>query len=348
MNRFSTGIALLCMSIASCSVHPVGGFRPELAPPAPEYSDHALWAALPFQVDSADVVPDTSMRDLQDQAQVDVFFLYPTTYTGKKGHRAWNADVYDKNLNVRTDRLSIRNQATVFNASCRVYAPRYRQAHLECFYTQRKKEDAMAALNLAYEDVRIAFEHYLNHFNEGRPLIIAAHSQGALHAAHLIRDFFFEGSNTPPLVAAYLIGMPIRKDAFLDLPPCETPDQTHCFCSWRTVDEKYKPSRFYPTGEEYAVTNPLNWTNGNETAPTSLHTGAVLRKYYEGLYPEFITARTDNGLLRVSRPKIPGTPFLPTRNYHVADYNFFYANLRENVKSRVKAYFANPETQHEN
>lgn len=340
-------LGLVCMIISSCAVHPAGGFKPEMSPPVPDYSDTRTWAALPFRPDSADVVPDTSLRDLQDQANVDVFFLYPTTYTGKKGQRNWNAHVLDEKLNVQTDSMSIRNQATVFNESCRIYAPRYRQAHLECFYTRRKKDDAARALNLAYLDVRAAFEYYLEHYNEGRPLIIAAHSQGSLHAAHLINEFFSNDGKTPPLIAAYLIGMPIQKDTVADLPPCETPEQTYCFCSWRTVHEKYKPTRIFPVGDEYAVTNPLNWTISTSVAPKSLHTGAVLKEYYDGLYPELLEARIDDGFLRVSRPKIPGAPIIPTRNYHVADYNFFYANLRENVKTRVHAYYSGLKTQNE-
>jgi hypothetical protein len=317
----------------------VGAFRSDTAPPIPDYADPKAWAALPFQKDSADVVPDTSYRDMQDRAAVDVFFLYPTTYIGKKGQRAWNGDVRDEKLNVRTDRSAIRNQATVFNGSCKVYAPRYRQAHLECFYTLKQKGDAEQALNLAYRDVHAAFEYYLQHYNQGRPLIIASHSQGTMHAARLINEYYREGNDMPPLVVAYLIGMPVKKDNFENLRPCETPDDTDCFCSWRTVDEKYRPKRTYPTGDDYEVTNPLTWTNDVEIVPRSLHKGAVLGKFYHGLYPGLLEARVADGLLRVSRPKIPGAPFLPTRNYHIADYNFFYANIRLNVKNRIDAYF---------
>jgi hypothetical protein len=69
-----------------------------------------------------------------------------------------------------------------------------------------------------------------------------------------------------------------------------------------------------------------------------MHQGAVLRKFYNGLYPGLLEAWTDNGLLRVSRPKIPGVPFLPTRNYHIADFNFFYANVRTNVAAQIATY----------
>jgi hypothetical protein len=285
------------------------------------------------------VVPDSSLHDQQETAAVDVFYLYPTTYTGKRGQRDWNGDVWDSALSVRTDKLAIRNQASIFNASCKVYAPRYRQAHLECFFTRRKKKDAEQALQLAYKDVRAAFEYYLKNYNQGRPLVIAAHSQGSMHASHLIREFYEDHHTMPDLVAAYLLGMPVEKEFFATIQPCASPDDIHCFCSWRTVHKKYRPNRYYPTGSKYAVINPLTWNNNTSIAPREMHQGAVLRKFYDGLYPNLIDVWVDNGLLRVSKPKIPGAPFLPIRNFHVADFNFFYVNVRENVADRIDAYF---------
>lgn len=340
MKPFLCYPVVVILLMTSCSLRPIGSFQADHVPRKPNYAETQAWAALPFTRDSADVVPDVEMLNRQENAQVDAFYIYPTTYTGKKGQKSWNADVYDAHLNERTDRSAIRNQATVFNGACKVYAPRYRQAHLHCFYTQRKEADAGLALQLAYRDVREAFLYYLEHHNDGRPLIIAAHSQGTLHAAQLIREFYDDGrEDMPPLVVAYLIGMPVEKDYFKTLPPCRTASDTHCFCSWRTVHEKYRPSRVYPVGDNYAVTNPLTWTPEKSEAPRELHAGAVLTRFYEGLHAGLMDAWTDNGLLRVTRPKIPGVPVMLIRNYHIADYNLFYANIRENVAERVRGYF---------
>jgi len=43
-----------------------------------DYSDQALWAALPTKFDSADLTPIGYM-DLQSEAIVDVFFIHPTS-----------------------------------------------------------------------------------------------------------------------------------------------------------------------------------------------------------------------------------------------------------------------------
>jgi len=325
--------------LAGCTTNPKGSFVPNAVPPVPDYSDELSWAALPTRFDSADLLPSSDMVDRQMTSGADVFYLYPTTYIGKKGEKMWNADVGNEKLNVRTDKTAIKYQATIFNGAGRVYAPRYRQAHLEAFYTKKKKADAAKALALAYEDVKAAFEYYIAHYNKGRPIVFACHSQGTLHAAKLMKEYFDEGILKDKLIAAYLIGMPVKGDYFTDIPACETPEQTGCYCTWRTVKDGYYPKKSYVPNANIIVTNPLTWTLDKAYAPAELNAGAVLKKFEKGPILHFIDARADDGFLMVSRPKIPGVPFLPSRNYHIADMNFFYVNIRQNVQLRVEAYF---------
>lgn len=341
MTRISTNYLLFIIigTLIGCTTNPRGSFIPEAVPPAPDYQDESSWAALPSRLDSADLLPSRDMIDKQKTSDVDVFFLHPTTYIGKKGEKMWNAHIEDEKLNERTDKTSIKYQATIFNGVGRVYAPRYRQAHLEAFYTKKKKGDASKALALAYEDVKAAFGYYMEHYNHGRPIVIAGHSQGTLHAAKLMKEYFDEDDLSDKLVAAYLIGMPVKGDYFKEILPCEGPKQTGCYCTWRTVKDGYYPKKFYVPNANIIVTNPLTWTLDKAYAPAELNAGAVLKKFDKGPILHFIDARADDGLLMVSRPKIPGVPFLPSRNYHIADMNFFYVNIRQNAQLRVEEYF---------
>ena len=50
----------------------------------------------------------------------------------------WNADIDNEELNEKTDNSTILYQASVFNKYCRVFAPRYRQANLQAFFTSDK------------------------------------------------------------------------------------------------------------------------------------------------------------------------------------------------------------------
>ena len=145
---------------------------------------------MPFRKDSADLTPDTIFTDLQSESSVDVFFLHPTSYTGTKGQRFWNAPLDDEKVNRKTDRTSIRHQASIFNGAGKIYAPRYRQAHLHAYFTKNEKELAQQAFDLAYRDVAAAFQYYLDHYNKGRPIILACHSQGTTHGMRLLKEFF--------------------------------------------------------------------------------------------------------------------------------------------------------------
>ncbi|MDV7392758.1 DUF3089 domain-containing protein, partial [Arthrospira platensis SPKY1] len=173
MNRHFLPLLLLLAGLSSCLVKPMGSFADQSRPPAPDYAQASGWAALPDRTDPADWTPAPDLIDRQAEAKADVFFLHPTIYIGKKGEKGWNGPVDDPGLNERVDNSTIQYQASVFNGAGRVYAPRYRQAHLHSYFA-KDTSSGYQALNLAYEDVRRAFEYYLEHHNQGRPIIIAS------------------------------------------------------------------------------------------------------------------------------------------------------------------------------
>ena len=182
-------------------------------PTAPDYSKKENWAALPTEKDQADRTPDPTLLDLQATAAADVFWLHPTTYTKKRGNILWNAPINDPELNKTTDDGTILNQASIFNGAGKIYAPRYRQAHIQAYYTKNKMASKQA-FELAYSDVKSAFEFYLKEYNpinsttgKRRPIVIAAHSQGTNHATQLLKDYFDGKELQENLVAAYLLSL---------------------------------------------------------------------------------------------------------------------------------------------
>ena len=174
------------------------------------YSNLTLWAAHPWKKDNSDSVTIALKKEVRDSS-VDVFFIHPTTYTNKK-FKNWNASISDETINNKTDQSTILYQASVFNGSCRIFAPRYRQAHINAFYISKEESDKY--FDIAYNDIRNAFLYYLKYYNHGRPIIIASHSQGTLHAGRLLKEFFENKELINQLVCAYLVGMPIPEDYF--------------------------------------------------------------------------------------------------------------------------------------
>ncbi len=327
----------LLLAATACSVRPDGAFQQAAAPTPPNYSLAAAWAAHPSTVDKADRSPDPeALPNRQAEAEADVFFLHPTTYTGKRGEDGWNGSIYDAALRRRTDDGPILYQASIFNGAGRIFAPRYRQAHLQAYFEQEDERSVRRAFDLAYSDVAAAFEYYLEHHNGGRPIIIAAHSQGATHAKRLLREYFDGQALQKQLVVAYLAGMPVAGDYFQFIKACGGPEEVGCFCSWRTWRRGRYPDDYEPENN-IAVTNPLNWTTTDAYAPRSLNEGAVLKDFTK-ILPKVADAQVQDGVLWTQKPKFPGSFLLLRPNYHVGDYNLYYVNVRENAVRRVNAY----------
>ena len=320
-------------------IEPGGSFEEIAPPPAPDYSLSASWAALPDRLDNADVTPAGEV-DRQAEAAVDVFFLHPTTYYSRKG---WNQPLDDEKANELTDKSILRNQAGAFNGVGRIYAPRYRQATLFSFMDM--EDNGPKALQLAYDDVKRAFEYYLGNYNEGRPIILASHSQGSRHGIKLIEDYFSEEPLRSRLVAAYMVGWyqppEANNSAIAGVPICDSPDQTGCWLTWNAMGPDADRERI---GRSAVCVNPLTWRADGEFASQELNLGGVVFPEDGSEQPEpdmsVVSARCEDGILLVSRPEAEGYSYMPMGpdNYHIYDYNFFYMNIRRNAEERVEAY----------
>ena len=333
-------------TVIALLIKPGGSFEEIDPPPAPDYSQPENWAALPDRKDNADVVPAGGASDNQATATVDVFFLHPTTYYSRAN---WNQPLEDLKANEITDRDVLRGQASAFNGSGRVYAPRYRQATLYSFMDN--KGNGTKALELAYFDVKAAFQYYLDHYNQGRPIILASHSQGSRHGTKLLEDFFAEEPLRSKLVAAYMVGWGgspnFDEGEIAEIPVCESPDQTVCWLTWNAVGPNADRSR---VGEDAVCVNPLTWTTDGEYAAHELNLGGVSFPEGENETPDpdvgIVSAQSIDGRLVISKPEVEGYSYMPMGkdNYHIYDYGLFYMNIRENARERVEAYLAQSPT----
>jgi hypothetical protein len=329
---------------------PSAPFSTATAPAPPDYAQPQYWAALPERVDLADTVPGPAVHDGQASAQVDVFFVHPTTYIASSG---WNQPLPDVRADAITDGFVMRGQAAVFNSCCRIYAPRYRQATLFSFMDT--SGSGKQALDLAYGDVEAAFDYFLDHYSNGRPFILASHSQGSRHLAKLLHDRFTAPALVQRLVAAYPIGYSVTKAELpADLPVCASATQTGCVVSWNSVGPKARS--FLGLTHDNICVNPLTWRDDGELADFALNEGAVtmgavkltdgpaewLAPREDRILPGAADAHCVDGRLLVST--IHGDGFgarpLGRDNYHIYDYALFAMNLRENASARVAAYLA--------
>ena len=338
INLKNFSLLIIVFSFLSCSdkyLSFVNRYQFKSPDGKPDYSDLNYWAAHPWKRDPSDSIPK-SLRNEKRDTLVDVFFLHPTVYTMKMKEANLNAEIDDAYLNAKTDYSAILYQASAFN-EFRLFAPRYRQAHLRSYYS--KSDSAKIAFETAYSDIKNAFEYYLRVYNHGRPIIIAAHSQGSTHGMRLVKEFFEDKPLAQQLVAGYLVGMYIPADYFNSLKVCADSIQTSCICAWRTYRAGYTPGFVQKEKTSSLTVNPLSWNADDTYVSQKYNKGSLLRKF-NVIYPNTADAKIHKGMLWTERPDFPGSWLLRMKNYHIADINLYYMNIRENLRQRVRAFEA--------
>ena len=331
---------LFAILLTSCiSKIPIHSFEEEIPKLAPNYSQIEHWIAHPNKFDASDLLPENILNDTLCLDSIDVFFVYPTIYT--KGNQ-WNADINDEKLNDEIEKLALNNQANVFCGMANIYSPLYRQMHIHGY---KDNTNGIKAFDIAYKDVRNAFIYYLNNFNNGNRIVLAAHSQGTHHLQKLFTDFLLDNDSIlEKIELSYLIGdRSIQAFSIKDYPHCEKPTELNCFLSWNTYKSGVSPTNY--NGENIPVTNPVSWLNNGDASLYNEHKGILISDFKfiknesQLKHPKMLSTVTHNGLLWVDIERFRYLnlydKFLKG-DYHVIDYNLFWMNIRENFYNRMK------------
>ena len=304
-------------------------------PETPSYADKASWAALPEIEEGSDLRPDNLVFDDMPPAErANLFFVHPTTFYSTDN---WNQSIEDENANKLTNDWVMRDQASIFNSCCNVFAPRYRQATLFSFYAG---EDGQKALDLAYEDVKRAFYYFIENYNKGGPFILASHSQGSLHLDRLLEEEISGSELISQMVAAYPIGYPI--DESNGIPVCESSLEVGCQVSWNTYKESETDNNnidFMTAGAVICV-NPLSWKRDNLMASATQNLGAISFSNGATLERGLTGARCEGNKLLVKQ--VEESKYPDRRSglgaYHNYDYSLFHLNIRKNAVERLKQF----------
>lgn len=323
-----------------------------VAPPedsALNYAEAGSWIARPgVSDDPSDWVPEGLQKTTVGKAAI--FYIHPTTYLRTD---RWTAPPEDPDSGDRA-RLFVRSQASAFAAAGEVWAPKYRQAAFGTFLLD--SQDARKALQLAYSDVARAFDAFVA-ASGNRPIILAGHSQGALHLTRLLKERVAGRPVSRRVVAAYVVGWPVSVTAdlpALGVPACETGDQAGCLLSWMTFGEPSNPGLVLQSYEGSAglaggerrrqdmiCVNPITGVR-NGAAPPSTNPGTLVPTgdlSSASLVAGSVGARCDEGLLVIEGQIPPLGPYvLPGNNYHVYDYALFWAAVRQDAVRRLAAW----------
>ncbi|WP_353498399.1 DUF3089 domain-containing protein [Vibrio sp. CB1-14] len=280
---------------------------------------------------------------------VDVFFIHPTGYF-RSEH--WNSPLLEMSAASHNRSWMMANMAVVFS-DFSVYAPKYREASIYAFFDV-EGQNGQSALNLAYSDVKAAFYAFLEKTN-GRPFIIAGHSQGSAHGIRLLKEIE-KSSYSSRLVAAYFPGG-IQASMVTELitPLCSKSTETSCYVAWSTYGADYKPNDD-ELRDPFVCVNPISWIIDG-SAEKEEHLGMVTEVgqvsfkvmgddrvpdyTFTQLSPpisKYTDADCDQGVLRVHIPNPESYKVFSDNDYHNYDYSLFHMDVRENARLRAEQY----------
>ena len=297
---------------------------------ATDYSDNSNWSY--FETDTTD-------------RMADVFFVCPTVYSGSDD--SYNMELTDEDA--KADFLGATNmEKGIYDRDSRFFAPYYRQAGLNVYTMETSEREQY--LELAFEDVKNAFEYYYETCNDGRPMILAGFSQGADMCIRLMKECFKDEDMQGQLIACYAIGWRITEEEIKEYPQlkfAEGESDTGVIISFNSEAESIDNSLTVPKGTKTLAINPLNWKTDSAIADKNLNLGACFTDYDGNIIKEINNltgAYIDDvrGTLKVTDvtpEEYPaGLDLFENGIYHLYDYQFFYRNLQKNVQIRMNAY----------
>ncbi len=349
--------AVLATSLVAAACAPAG------ATPAPAQSTAAASAsaAATSAADPADTsggtVTDYASADswmlapVSPSKDVDVFYIYPTAFNRADASAPVVAAATDEGMREGAQAAYAR-QASAFARDANVYAPYYRQLDAVWALGLSPAQHREAIAGAPTKDVTAAFEYYLDHWNQGRPFVIAGHSQGSDVATHLIAGYLRAHPDVQKrMVVAYVIGYSVTQD-WLDANPQVTfatgATDTGVIVSYNTEATSVEGTNPVVLPGALAI-NPITWTREGSTATPAQSLGSWMPDA-SGAWvrtEHFADATVDaaKGVVIAAVPDVthwsPGGPNAwPKGVYHTFDYPFYYFDLQANLVARTAAYLA--------
>jgi len=327
-------IVLFAKNISGCGDDVTGTTPISLAT---DYSQAKYWLALPSSIEK----------------EVDVFYLYPTEY--QRDPNDPNAPIVcaiDNNSMVTGANAAFQRQATAFETIGNIYAPYYRQADAIYTLSLPLEQQQQIVGGIPTRDAVAAFDYYIKNYNNGRPFILAGHSQGSNILLNLLSDYYMKyhlSDVYPRMIAAYVIGYSVTQD-YLDqnlyLKFAEGPDDTGVIISYNTEapDVNAKNPVLLPGA---IAINPITWTREETLATARQSLGSLLPDSsgnFVVFTPDYADAQINKtrGVVVCSTASVddyaPGNQLLPRGVFHSFDYPFYYYNIRENAVNRTRNY----------
>ena len=285
---------------------------------------------------------------------VDTFYIYSTIFMGANEGDPDYATLDNAEM-LEGIKIEHAIKSSVFEESTNLFIPLYRQSSMkhaaEVFLKDGTIEAALTGT--PYTDITASLDYYFENYNNGRPFVIAGHSQGAAILRLVLKNYFKEHPDYyQRMVAAYAIGYSITSDDLAANPHMKfatSENDTGVILSWHAEGPKNVeangPIPNVAILKNGISINPLNWKRDDTYAPASMNLGSLVMDESGATEIRDIDADAQVNIARgtvVTNAKaIPNemTELAGPQCYHQDDYSIFYNNIKDNVAKRIAAYF---------
>jgi len=289
------------------------------------------------------------MFESKPKHAVDVLYAYPTCDQTSSELISPINDAFKQQA-----LFAYKTSASVFESFANIFAPVYRQFTITgCIQVLKEGKDLLQTMqdNVPTTDMYAALDYYFEHCNNGRPYILASHSQGSSMFEVVLSEYMKQHPDYyEQMIAAYLGGFTVTKDWLADnahIKYAEGETDTGVVIAWNTEGPgATKPSFVVEDGA--MLINPLNWKRDETPATVEENLGSLLS---DGLTHEIkghVKGIAD-ATLDLKRGVVVCTTFedyMPKemealfgdKSLHFYDWGLYYDNLGLNGKKRAEAF----------
>lgn len=297
-----------------------------------DYSDENNWLKIP-----------------EITKEVDTFFIYPTAFIDDSEDAPTIVPIDNEIMRTNAQGM-YEMQGTVYEESTNVFAPYYRQSNLMSVGDVRGEELMQYQMKEQRTDIYAALDYYFENYNEGRPFILAGHSQGSVMAAIVLGDYMqAHPEYYERMVAAYPIGFAVTEKWLEEHPYlnfAEGADDTGVIISWNTEGSGNKGQSSLVVMDGAISINPLNWKRDDTYAGVEENLGSLVKNEDTGKYEiqngiADAQIDTERGVVicTTSTDFIPYAELFGPESLHNGDYSLYYANIQKNVADRIDNYW---------
>ncbi|MDO4755860.1 MAG: DUF3089 domain-containing protein [Parabacteroides sp.] len=305
-------VLLFVMGMPSCRNSKITTIH---VPAAPDYTDTTMWHIALNEKDKG----------------ADVFFVVSTWefdwYTADSviSHHAdtWNP-THRENMNIEISKI-----AKYMADGNNFYSPYYRHITLDSWATLNEDTINRRFHDVAFVDIKKAFDHFQKNFNQGRPFVLAGFSQGGKAVVELIK--IMPEAMRERMVAAYVLGYKVTPTDVEQAPwliaAQDSIDTGVIICYNSVSDVKYvQPVISAPN---VMCINPVNWHTDDTPAILQDTITVTVSPEHKVLVLEGFD---DSNLTNILN-------FLNVGDYHSIEPWVYSECLHKNIKQRIEAFY---------